>query len=88
MQIRMFSLGYEGVVTEAKVWSAWHLYYNRATPRTDDKDMECGGRAERRHRFPRPSLLPKAAWRFASRCTPNSVAAAQAALGPYVSICG
>ena len=64
------------------------LYYNHATPRTDDKDMECGGRAERRHRFPRARLVPKAAWRFASRRSPNPVGAAQAALGPSVSICG
>ena len=34
--------------------------------------MDCGGRAERRHRFPRPGVVPKAAWRFASRRTPNA----------------
>jgi hypothetical protein len=43
------------------------------------KDMECGGRAQRRHRFLSPGLAPKTAWRFASRRSPNSVAAAQAA---------
>jgi hypothetical protein len=42
---------------------------------------ECGGRAQRRHRFSNVVPLPKAAWRFASRRTPKSVAAASAALG-------
>src|ERR1017187_1645245 len=65
-----------------------NLYYNPATSRRDDKDLECGGRAQRRHRFSSVVLLPKAAWRFASRRTPNPVAAAQAALGSSVFIYG
>jgi hypothetical protein len=47
-----------------------------------DKDLDCGGRAQRRHRFPYDRLLPKATWRFASRRSPKSMVAAQAALGP------
>jgi hypothetical protein len=58
----------------------------------DDKDLDCGGRApvlrsstaeggQRRHRFPYGRLHPKAAWRFASRRSPKSMVAAQAALG-------
>ena len=53
--------------------------------------MDCGGSlprrsaaktgAQRRHRFPSVRLHPKAAWRFASRRSPKSVVAAQAALG-------
>ena len=50
--------------------------------------MDCGGRAQRRHRFPRPGLVPKAAWRCASRRTPKSVAAASAAPGSSVFIRG
>ena len=65
-----------------------NLYYNCAPSRPDNKDMECGGMAKRRHRFPRPGLIPKAAWRFASRRTPNPVAAAKAALGLFVYVCG
>jgi hypothetical protein len=55
--------------------------YNTASSRTDDKDLDCGGRAQRRHRFPYGRLHPKAAWRFASRRSPKSVVAAQAASG-------
>jgi hypothetical protein len=62
--------------------------YNPATSRTDNKDLDCGGRAQRRHRFPYDRLLPKAAWRFASRRSPKSVVAAQAALGLFVFIRG
>jgi|ERR1017187_9271890 hypothetical protein len=61
-------------------------YYNPAPSRTDDKDLDCGGRAQRRHRFPHCRLLPKAAWRFASRRSPKSVVAAIAALGSSVFI--
>ena len=46
-----------------------------ATQRPDDGDLDCGGRAQRRHRFPSVALLPKAAWRFASRRSPYRVAA-------------
>jgi hypothetical protein len=55
-------------------------YDNPATSRTDDKDLDCGGRAQRRHRFSYGQLRPKAAWRFASRRSPKPVVAAQAAL--------
>jgi hypothetical protein len=53
---------------------------NHPTPRADNKDLDCGGRAQRRHRFPSVALLPKAAWRCASRRTPYPAAAAPAAL--------
>jgi hypothetical protein len=34
--------------------------------------LDCGGRAQRRHRFGAPTNVVKAAWRFASRRTPKS----------------
>jgi hypothetical protein len=34
-------------------------------------DLECGGRAERRHRFSHVRQPPKAAWRYASRRSPK-----------------
>jgi hypothetical protein len=34
--------------------------------------LDCGGRAQRRHRFPHGQLRPKAAWRFASRRSPKN----------------
>jgi hypothetical protein len=42
----------------------------------EDKDLDCGGRAQRLHRFPYDCLRPKAAWRFASHHTPKFVVAA------------
>ena len=33
--------------------------------------LDCGGRAQRRHRFSREDRDSKAAWRFASRRSPN-----------------
>ena len=39
---------------------------------TDRRNLDCGGRAQRRHRFRAASNHPKAAWRFASRRTPKS----------------
>jgi hypothetical protein len=33
--------------------------------------LDCGGRAQRRHRFGGSSNVVKAAWRFASRRTPK-----------------
>ena len=46
-----------------------------ATQRPDGGDLDCGGRAQRRHRLPSVALLPKAAWRSASRRSPYPVAA-------------
>jgi len=71
-----------------KVPWLFYPYYNHATPRTGDKDLDCGGKAQRRHRFSSASLQPKAAWRFASRRSPKHVVAAQAAFGSSVSIRG
>ena len=45
-----------------------------ATQRPDDGDLDCGGRAQRRHRFPSVAFLPKAAWRSASRRSPKALA--------------
>jgi len=42
----------------------WRLSMNRML-------VDCGGRAQRRHRFGRSSPIPKAAWRFASRRSPQ-----------------
>jgi hypothetical protein len=47
----------------------------KRTSLTDDKDLDCGGRAQRRHRFLYVLWLPKAAWRCASRRTPKTVVA-------------
>jgi len=44
------------------------------------KILECGGRAQRRHRFGTLTNAVKAAWRFASRRTPKSLVAASTAL--------
>jgi hypothetical protein len=38
--------------------------------------LKCGGRAQRRHRFGTSTNAVIAAWRFASRRTPNSLVAA------------
>src|ERR1039458_4637671 len=38
--------------------------------------LDCGGRAQRRHRFSTADRTSKAAWRFASRRTPKSFVAA------------
>jgi len=35
--------------------------------------LDCGGRAQRRHRFLCADTRPKAAWRFASRRSPNGL---------------
>jgi hypothetical protein len=35
------------------------------------KILDCGGKAQRRHRFLHDKRLPKAAWRFASCCNPK-----------------
>jgi hypothetical protein len=38
---------------------------------TATKILDCGGRAERRHRFSHDGWHPKAAWRYAFRRRPN-----------------
>jgi hypothetical protein len=55
---------------------------------SEEKDLDCGGKAQWRHRFSCAYRIPKAAWRCAPRRSPRTVVAAQAALGLSVCICG
>jgi hypothetical protein len=52
---------------------------NHPTPRAGNKDLDCGGRAQRPHRFPSVALLSQAAWRCACRRAPSPAAGAYAA---------
>jgi hypothetical protein len=45
--------------------------------------LDCGGRAQRRHRFWAAAARYKAAWRFASRRTPKTPGCGFAALRPW-----
>jgi hypothetical protein len=42
-------------------------------PRNTARILDCGGRAQRRHRFGTLANDVKAAWRFASRRTPKGL---------------
>ena len=48
--------------------------------------LECGGRAQRRHRFSTADRASKAAWRFASRRSPIFFGCGLAALGLCVKV--
>ena len=57
-----------------------------ATAPPGSSDLDCGGRAQRRHRFSGLGALARAAWRFASRRSPEGVAATSATLCYWVLI--
>jgi hypothetical protein len=61
-------------------------YHTDSSSRTNQNDMDCGGRAQRRHRFVKETRpLPKAAWCFASRRSPKARDCGFATLGGFVS---